>query len=85
MFKEGEAFLKSQGVEVTDDDVKTRGQKELLSEIVTPQQGTDEGGLQGDLKEQQQQDEETTEEKPKVTRKGTMAVTAEVCGCLFRL
>lgn len=31
--QEGEAYLQSQGLAVTDDDVKTRGQKEKLEEI----------------------------------------------------
>ena len=34
--KEGQEFLKSQGVTPTDDDAKTRGQKEKLEEITTP-------------------------------------------------
>lgn len=33
--KEGQEFLKSQGVTQTDDDVKTRAQKEKLDEITT--------------------------------------------------
>ena len=31
--QEGEAFLQTQGMAVTDDDVKTRAQKEKLEEI----------------------------------------------------
>ena len=54
--QEGEAFLESQGMAVSSDDVKTRAQKEKLEEI------------------------EAEAEKPKVTRAGTMAVTAEVRG-----
>lgn len=40
--QEGEAFLKSQGMEVTDDDVKTRGQKEKLDEITSETPANDE-------------------------------------------
>ena len=32
-YQEGEAFLEAQGMAVTDDDVKTRNQKEKLEEI----------------------------------------------------
>lgn len=49
---------------VTDDDVKTRGQKELLDQITTSNNG--------DVGE-----EDTA--KPAVVREGTMAVTAKVC------
>lgn len=78
--QEGETFLKSQGVEVTDNDVKTRGQKELLSEITRPE-GTEQS-THGDQKEEQRTGEESPQdgedsEKPKVARKGTMAVTME--------
>jgi len=31
--QEGEAFLEGQGMKITDDDVKTRAQKEKLEEI----------------------------------------------------
>lgn len=33
LHQEGEAYLQSQGMAVTEDDVKTRGQKEKLDEI----------------------------------------------------
>ena len=36
--QEGEAFLESHGMKVTDDDVKTRGQKEKLDEITSTQE-----------------------------------------------
>ena len=35
--KEGQEFLKAQGVTQTDDDAKTRAQKEKLEEITTPE------------------------------------------------
>ncbi|KAL5492043.1 hypothetical protein EMCRGX_G017433 [Ephydatia muelleri] len=79
--QEGDAFLKSQGVEVTDDDVKTRAQKELLSEITRPE--ATEQSTHGNQMEQQQAGEEVPQEgeedkeKPKVARKGTMVATAE--------
>ena len=57
--QEGEAFLQTQGMAVTDDDVKTRAQKEKLEEITTAA-------------------EENGDDKPKITREGTMAVTAKV-------
>ncbi|XP_064383839.1 uncharacterized protein LOC135332856 [Halichondria panicea] len=53
--QEGEAFLESQGMKVTDDDAKTRAQKEKLEEITTP----------------------SNEDKPRIPREGTMAVTAK--------
>ena len=60
--QEGEAFLESKGMKLTDDDVKTRAQKEKLDEI------TDEANSTS----------ESAPEKPKVSREGTMAVTAKV-------
>ena len=59
---------------MTDDEVKTRAQKELLSEIVKGVEPEENNG-----KEEVVAGEEDSE-RPKVTRKGTMAVTAEVCG-----
>ena len=69
--QEGEAFLKSQGMEVASDvDAKTRSQKEKLDEITSPQEGKDgeengDGGGEGGS-------------VPKLSREGTMAVTAKV-------
>ena len=54
---------------MTDDDVKTRGQKELLDEITTTTASNNgEAGEEDDA-------------KPAVVREGTMAVTAKVCVC----
>ena len=50
-------------MEVTDDDVKTRAQKEKLDEITSETPTNDDQPA-----------------KPAVTREGTMAVTAKVCG-----
>ena len=52
-------------MEVTDDDVKTRAQKEKLDEITSEQPANG------------------TPPKPAVPRQGTMAVTAQVCVCVF--
>ena len=71
---------------MTDDDVKTRAQKELLSEITRPE--ATEQSTHGNQMEQQQAGEEVPQEgeedkeKPKVARKGTMVATAEVCVCV---
>ena len=71
LFQEGEAFLEAQGMSVTDDDAKTRGQKEKLEEIQNEGgEGEGEGG----------EGEGEGEDPPKVTRAGTIAVTAEVRG-----
>lgn len=51
----------------TDDDVKTRGQKERLEQITTP---TTEEGANGDI--------ESGDDKPTLKKEGTMAVTAKV-------
>ena len=65
MTQEGKEFLKNQGMAVTDDAVKTRGQKELLEEITTSNNG-------------ESKEEETDAAKPRIPRDGTMAVTAKV-------
>ena len=49
---------------VTDDDVKTRGQKELLDQITTSNNG--------------ESKEEEDAGMPRIPRDGTMAVTAKV-------
>lgn len=53
---------------ITDDDVKTRGQKELLDQITTSN-NADANGEDGDG---------DAASKPKIAREGTMAVTAKV-------
>ena len=54
---------------MTDDDVKTRGQKEKLEEVTTPSADQKEGEKEG----------ETEANLPKIPRDGTMVVTAKVC------
>lgn len=70
----GKEFLESHGMTVTDDDVKTRAQKEKLEEITSPSAE--------DSKEQEQEEEGTSNNEPsappKVPRDGTMVVTAKV-------
>lgn len=83
---------------VTDDDVKTRGQKELLDQIVSSSDGQGEqnneaaenNSNEAESNNKNNDDdaqEQTTEppanngdseEPPKVTREGTMVVTARV-------
>ena len=66
--QEGREFLKSQGMPVTEDDVKTRGQQELLDAITSTNNNN------GDAVEEEQDGAD----KPKLAREGTMAVTAKV-------
>ena len=83
-FQEGKEFLENQGLKVTDDDVKTRGQKEKLDQITSTTNGDtndDNGDNNG----------EDGGDKPNVTREGTMVVTAKVCNiekppsCIFNV
>ena len=57
---------------VTDDDVKTRGQKEKLEQITSTTDGSN--GTEGNEEE---------EDKPSLKKEGTMAVTARVCISTF--
>ena len=94
-FQQGKEFLESHGMKVTDDDVKTRGQKEMLDQIVSSSDGQEE---QNNNSENNNDDAESSEAQneadaevpanngdseadgpPKVTREGTMVITAKVC------
>ncbi len=66
--QEGKEFLQSKGMTVTDDDVKTRGQKERLEQISTAP--ADSNGCQ--------EPAAVEEDKPSMKKEGTMAVTARV-------
>lgn len=67
--QEGEAFLENQGMKVTEDEAKTRAQKEKLDEIEKEEEKEE------DEKEEKEEDEGG--EPAKVTRTGTMVATAE--------
>ena len=64
---------------VTDDDVKTRGQKEKLEEITAPPTSTttEEGKEgEGEAEKKEGEDSEPSAAPPKLPRDGTMVVTA---------
>lgn len=65
---------------ITDDDVKTRGQKEKLEEISAPAQeesGNADAATGGEEPEKEEE-KEPCPPPPKVPRDGTMVVTAKV-------
>lgn len=68
---------------LTDDDVKTRGQKEALNQIESNGKSNDEPSSNGEdhQEEAAPTSTENGEDKPKLTRDSTMAVTANVSIC----
>ncbi len=68
----GKEFLESHGMAITNDDVKTRAQKEKLEEISAPPNGNK--GETGEGTCNTEQDAPP----PKMPRDNTMEVTAKV-------
>lgn len=85
-------------MKITDDDVKTRGQKEKLEEITNPSNSEDPPKSEEPSKSVGEEEPAKSEEEapeseeadsepapPKMTREGTMIVTAKVgteCMCV---
>ena len=77
--------MESQGIQITDDDVKTRGQKEKLEQITVDGHGPNGDDTHaepnGDTIDRPNGDtdgDDDQSDKPKLAREGTMAVTAKV-------
>ncbi len=81
LMQAGKEFLESHGMTITDDDVKTRGQKEKLDEIsaLAPEQNSTDGAADEEEEEEEEEEkEESGPPPPKIPRDGTMVVTAKV-------
>ena len=63
---------------VTDDDVKTRGQKEALDKITSASDSQEKEKKDGKEKDDDTKQENSEPAKPKIPRDGTMVVTAKV-------
>lgn len=75
--QEGKEFLDSKGMTVTDDDVKTRGQKEALDKITSASDSQEKEKKDGKEKDDDTKQENSEPAKPKIPRDGTMVVTAK--------
>jgi hypothetical protein len=73
--QEGEAFLQSQGMAVSEDDVKTRAQKDKLEEIEAGK--TEEDQTAAVAKETEEESKTTSPCKPAVIRDNTMVTTTQ--------